>query len=60
MFRSVTFSIASRWELGNREEGQDIRKLLWTKQFELLDRLNPAWVGRHRQELGPLLAEAGL
>jgi hypothetical protein len=59
-FRDVTFSMASRWEPTNRIDGQDSRKLLWTKQFELPDQLNPAWVERHRQELGPLLAEVGL
>jgi len=39
---------------------EDFRKQMFTKQFELLDVLNPAWTTRRKQHLGPLIKEAGL
>lgn len=60
VFESVTFSMAADWELHHRVEGQDFRRLLWTKQLELLDALNPTWTARCRADLGHLIAEVGL
>lgn len=60
VFDGVTFSIASKWELAHRVEDQDVRKLVFTKQFELLDQLSPTWSQRRQTELGHLLGEAGL
>ena len=59
VFQSVTFSMAAKWELQHRVESEDFRKLLWQKQFELLDKLHPAWTRRRREELGPLLEGGG-
>jgi hypothetical protein len=60
VFQSVTFSMAARFEVEHRVEGEDFRRLLWQKQFELLDKLNPAWTLRRRKELGSRLEEVGL
>lgn len=50
-FQTTTFSLASCWEARHRDEGQDFRVRLWTKQAELLHRLNPTWAQRWRREL---------
>jgi hypothetical protein len=60
IFNSVTFSMAAKYEIQHRTPDEDFRKKLFTKQFELLDRLNSAWTSRRKDELGPLLLEAGL
>lgn len=59
VFQGVTFSMAVKYEVAHRIEGEDFRRQLWQKQFELLDWLNPAWTLRRRNDLGPLLAEVG-
>jgi hypothetical protein len=60
VFQSVTFSMASKYEVQHRNPDEDFRKQLFTKQFELLDQLDPAWTERRKRELGPLLKDAGL
>ena len=59
-FDAVTAEMASKWEVEHRIPTEDSRKQMFTKQFELLDLLNPAWTERRKRELGPLLKEAGL
>jgi hypothetical protein len=60
IFDGVTFTMACDWELAHRIEGQDCRKLIFTKQFELLADLDPHWTERCRAELGHRVADAGL
>jgi hypothetical protein len=60
VFQSVTFSMAVKWEVAHRVAGQDFRRLMWTKQFELLDVLNPHWTARCRRDLGDRLEDVGL
>jgi hypothetical protein len=43
VFQTVTFGLASAYELANRVEGQDTRRLLFQKQVELLSRLSEQW-----------------
>ncbi|HEV8625141.1 MAG TPA: Imm63 family immunity protein [Acidimicrobiia bacterium] len=59
-FKTVTAEMASKWEVQHRIPTEDCRKQMFTKQFELLDMLDPAWTERRKRELGPLLKEAGL
>jgi hypothetical protein len=59
IFQSVTFSMASKYEVQHRNPDEDFRKQLFTKQFELLDQLDPAWTERLKRELGSLLKDAG-
>jgi Immunity protein 63 len=59
-FQAVTCSMAADRGLHRRLEGQDFRRVLWTKQFELLDALNPVSTARRCEDLGHLLAQVGL
>jgi hypothetical protein len=43
IFEGITFSLAIEFELHNRIKGQDSRRLIFAKQVELLNHLNPAW-----------------
>jgi len=43
IFSGVTFSMACRYELKNRIEDKDCRRMIFTKQVELLERLNDTW-----------------
>mgnify|MGYP001011352259 CR=1 FL=1 len=56
----ITFGLACDWEVHHRNDGEDFRVGLFTKQFELLASLRPEWVGRRKAELGPILSEVGL
>ena len=40
LFESITFSLASDYELNHRIENEDSRRLLWKKQLELLEKIN--------------------
>ena len=50
VFSSVTFSMASTYEVHHRIEGQDSRILLFAKQVELLAQLDASWAARRRAE----------
>jgi hypothetical protein len=43
IFSKVTFSMAAEFELNNRIESQDCRRMLFAKQEELLGILNIEW-----------------
>ncbi|MDB5974396.1 MAG: immunity 38 family protein [Nevskia sp.] len=49
IFRDVSFSVASEYELKHRIPGQDSRRILFAKNLELLEKLNPQW--REREAL---------
>lgn len=49
--------MACDWELEHRIESQDVRILMFTKQFELLGLLNSDWVARRKLELGAILRD---
>ncbi|HEY9219266.1 MAG TPA: Imm63 family immunity protein [Phenylobacterium sp.] len=49
-FETVTFSMATAWELRHRREGEDFRVQLFGKQLALLAELEPAWSTRKRRE----------
>lgn len=62
IFEAVTFSMASDYEASHRndDEDEDPRRLLFSRQLELLHTLEPRWATRKAQELGSLLDEVGL
>ncbi len=37
------FSVACTWEARNRNESEDFRRQLFSKQIELLNSINPEW-----------------
>lgn len=51
----VAATMAMRYELDNRLEGLDSRRIYFLKKIELMNSLNPAWGQRVRQEVGEIL-----
>ncbi len=51
VFRHVTWSMASDFELRNRDQGKDPRRLLFRQQISLLFALDESWGERRRQEI---------
>jgi hypothetical protein len=43
IFKGVTFSLAIRYELKHRIEGQDCRRIVFQRQVELLSALSAEW-----------------
>jgi Immunity protein 63 len=52
----VTFSMASDYEFTHRIEAQDFRRVLFTKQIELLERLHHRWAVRAADEINRILS----
>jgi hypothetical protein len=50
VFDSVTFTVASSFETRNRASNQDFRRMLFSKQEELLGELSPGWADRKADE----------
>jgi hypothetical protein len=46
----ITFELAIKYELDHRIHGQDVRRILFERQENLLSRLSPAWGERRKQE----------
>lgn len=55
VFDAITFSMACAFELKNRNKAQDFRRILFSKQEELLGSISPNWREEkrlnHRQTL---------
>ena len=50
VFRSVTFSLATRHELTHRVPARDPRRLMFQRQVELLARLSERWARREAED----------
>lgn len=50
IFASVTFSMACDYELKNRVENKDFRRIMFAKQEDLLGLLNKDWEEREKKE----------
>jgi len=46
VFQSVTFSLAGCFELRNRASRRDWRRIMFSRQVELLAQLSPTWAAR--------------
>lgn len=57
IFQSVTFEIAVRFELAHRVSGDDCRRLLWSKQLELLQTLSANWRDERKTQIEAILLE---
>ena len=57
VFKSVTFSLASKYELAHRIEHQDCRRTLFQRQVELLSMLSPYWGERESQSHEQILRQ---
>jgi hypothetical protein len=51
VFESVTFNLASKYELAHRIEHQDCRRILFSRQVELLSTLSQHWGERSARRL---------
>ena len=50
VFKHITFSLACKYELSRRIEGQDFRRLLFRYQVALLSMISPEWAKREARE----------
>ncbi len=57
VFKAITFSMASDYELHNRIPNQDFRRLLFAKQIELIKIINPAFFERLEKEKNEILKQ---
>jgi len=57
VFEAVTFSLASDYELANRLENQDCRRVLFRRQIELLHTLSATWAERESADHNRVLRE---
>ncbi|MES9964918.1 MAG: Imm63 family immunity protein [Candidatus Sedimenticola sp. 20ELBAFRAG] len=55
LFSGIVFSIALDYELNNRHPTNDFRRLLFAKEFELLETLNPQWRVYKEKEIVDIL-----
>lgn len=55
IFSDVTSFMSFSYELAHRVPNQDFRRLVFSKQFELLEALNPAWAEIEKKRIGEIL-----
>lgn len=53
----MTFGFSVSFEFSNRIENQDSRRLIFSKQLELLNKTNPLWAERRHLEINEILRE---
>lgn len=54
----LVFSLACQYELKNRIRGQSFRRLLFSKEIELMMSLNKNWAQRRQLEIAKILKES--
>lgn len=55
IFDRITSRMASDYELENRIEAQDCRRLIFDKKLELLGKISPEWEDREREKIRLIL-----
>ena len=55
IFESITFRIASEYELDHRVENQDFRRILFDKQVELLSIIDASFAKKLEEEIKQIL-----
>lgn len=55
VFKSITFYLAIEYEVKHRQKGKDSRRIIFSKQIELMTQLNPKFKERIELELGEVL-----
>ena len=58
IFEGATSMMALDYELDNRVEGQDFRRIYFSKQIELMSKLSPRWGERCRKEIEEILSSS--
>ncbi|WP_085644067.1 MULTISPECIES: Imm63 family immunity protein [Thalassospira] len=54
MFSMVTFDMACDYELKNRDKSSDSRKIIFSKQLEILGKISENWRERRQKEIQDL------
>jgi hypothetical protein len=57
IFKDITFSMATKYELANRVKGQDFRRIYFAEQERLLGILNSDWQLKKHQEFEKTLTD---
>jgi len=55
IFKDITWSMANDYELANRIEKQDPRRMIFSKKLELLKKVNPEWESKEKEEINKIL-----
>ena len=55
LIADVTWAMAMGYEVKNRVDGQDFRRLLFAKDIELMDGINPEWGQRKQNKYEKIL-----
>ncbi|QBG97652.1 Imm63 family immunity protein [Xanthomonas oryzae] len=58
IFNNATAIMAMGYELKNRIEGQDSRRMYFSKRVELMNELDPKWGNRVAREIDEILSSA--
>ena len=57
IFELIVFQMASEYELHHRKPVEDFRKVLFSKQLDLFEKLDAQWFALKRKELEDILEE---
>jgi hypothetical protein len=57
IFESIVFNMASEYELKHRRSGEDFRRLLFNKEVELFEKLDPEWAMWKKDDIKQILME---
>ncbi|MFX1477115.1 MAG: Imm63 family immunity protein [Promethearchaeota archaeon] len=58
IFKSIVFIMASEYELENRSPNEDFRIQLFTKQIELMEKLDSKFAQWNKEEIDKILEES--
>ena len=58
IFSSTTFLMAWEWELENRDEKEDFRRKLFSRQIELMKLIDPEFGARREVEIESILKKS--
>lgn len=57
MISSLSFWSGVEYEFKNRDERYDARRMIFAKQIEILEKVDPDWAQQKRKEIEEILAE---
>lgn len=58
VFNDVTFHMATKYEVRNREKGVDPRRQIFSYQLGLLEKLDPSWVKKEEEIIEKILLDS--
>ncbi|MEJ2249121.1 MAG: Imm63 family immunity protein [Candidatus Lokiarchaeota archaeon] len=57
IFEPIVFEMANDYELENRNPKEDNRKILFSKEIELMEKLDPQWAQWKKEDVEKILEE---